>query len=198
MSLPMALLDFVPVVLFLIASVVLQRGLYHRMSKGAFALFAGGTVMAICAGLIKAVWKLLYALNVCDFDRLNQAFFPMQSVGFLLAGIAVVALLTAPQKEKKAVYAAAAAPAIFEGTMIFVALLVLGSLGLYGGLGILAAKEKKHGAAVLFWIVFVLMLGMGYLSSRDFTQASMNWIAEGVNVAGQGLFLLAAGKLVRK
>ena len=46
--------------------------------------------------------------------------------------------------------------------------------------------------------VFVLMLGMGYLSSRDFTQASMNWIAEGVNLVGQGIFLLAAGKLVRK
>ncbi len=195
MSVPLALVDFVPVILFLIAAVVLQRGLYHRMSKGAFALFAGGTVMTICAGLTKALWKLLYALNVCDFDRLNQAFFPMQSVGFLLSGIAIVALLTAPQK-KNTVYAAA--PAVFSGTMIFVALLVLGSLGLYGGLGVLAAREKKHGAAVLFWIAFVLMLGMGYLSSRDFTQASMNWIAEGVNLVGQGIFLLAAGKLVRK
>ena len=195
MSVPMALVDFVPVILFLIAAVILQRGLYDRMSKGAFALFAGGTVMAVCAGLVKAVWKLLYVLNVCDFERLNQAFFPMQSVGFLLAGIAVVALLTAPQK-KNAVYAAA--PAVFSGTMIFVALLILGSLGLYGGLGVLAAREKKRGAAVLFWITFVLMLGMGYLSSRDFTQASMNWIAEGVNLAAQGIFLLAAGKLVKR
>lgn len=197
MSVPMALVDFVPVILFAAAAVVLQRGLYERMSKGAFALFAGGTIMTICAGLIKALWKLLYALNVCDFDRLNQAFFPMQSVGFLLSGIAVVALLTAPQKRKNTVYAAAA-PAVFSGTMIFVALLVLGSLGLYGGLGVLAAREKKHGAAVLFAVAFVLMLGMGYLSSRDFTQASMNWIAEGVNLVGQGCFLLAAGKLVKR
>jgi len=30
---------------------------------------------------------------------------------------------------------------------------------------------------------------MGYLSSQDFAQASMNWIAEGVNVVGQGAFL---------
>ena len=100
MSVPMALVDFVPVILFLIAAVILQRGLYDRMSKGAFALFAGGTVMAVCAGLVKAVWKLLYVLNVCDFERLNQAFFPMQSVGFLLAGIGVAALLFAPQKKK--------------------------------------------------------------------------------------------------
>ena len=42
------------------------------------------------------------------------------------------------------------------------------------------------------------MLMMGYLSSRDFTQASMNWIAEGVNVVGQAILLLAAVRLVRK
>ena len=196
MSLPMALLDFVPVILFTIAAIVLQRGLYDRMSKGAFALFAGGTVMVIAAGLMKAVWKLLYALNVCDFERLNQCFFPMQSVGFLLSGIAVVALLAFPQR-KNAVYAPAA-PAVFPDTMIFVALMTLGCLGFCGGLGILAAKQKKTGAAVLFWVAFVFMLGMGYLSSHDFTQASMNWIAEGVNVAGQGILLLAAGKLVKR
>lgn len=30
---------------------------------------------------------------------------------------------------------------------------------------------------------------MGYLSSQDFTQSLMNWIAEGVNVVGQGALL---------
>ena len=33
---------------------------------------------------------------------------------------------------------------------------------------------------------------MGYLSSRDFAKASMNWIAEGTNVIGQGAFLIGA------
>ena len=31
---------------------------------------------------------------------------------------------------------------------------------------------------------------MGYLSSRDFVKSAMNWIAEGVNVLGQGTLLL--------
>ena len=39
-------------------------------------------------------------------------------------------------------------------------------------------------------MTFVCCMGMGYLSSQDFAQASMNWIAEGVNVAGQGALLL--------
>ncbi len=38
----------------------------------------------------------------------------------------------------------------------------------------------------------VCSLGMGYLSAKDFAQASMNWIAEGVNIVGQGAFLAGA------
>lgn len=155
------------------------------------------TFMVISAGLMKALWKLLYGAGVCDFERLNQSFFPLQPVGFLLAGIAVAALLFFPQ-EKKGTMCLAAAPAVFSGTMIFVALMVLGCLGFCGGLGILAAKRKKTLSAVLFWLAFVFMLMMGYLSSRDFTQASMNWIAEGVNVVGQAILLIAAKRLVKE
>ena len=32
---------------------------------------------------------------------------------------------------------------------------------------------------------------MGYLSTKTFEKAAMNWIAEFVNVIGQGFFLLA-------
>ena len=196
MTLPMALLDFVPVVLFIIAAIVLQRGLYDKMSKGAFSLLSAGTIMVISAGIMKATWKLLMALEICDFERLNNCFFPMQSVGFLLAGISVIALVFFPQEKKETAYAAAA-PAVFQGTMIFVTLMILGCLGFCGGLGIYAARKKKTLSAVLFWVAFVLMLGMGYLSSRDFSESSMNWIAECVNVVGEGILLTASVKLFK-
>ena len=38
---------------------------------------------------------------------------------------------------------------------------------------------------------------MGYLSSRNFEQASMNWIAEGVNILGQ-IALLTAVCIIHK
>lgn len=101
MSVPMALVDFIPVVLFIISSITLQRCLYDRMSKGAFAVFSAGTVMVCCAGIFKAVWKLLYSMGICDFERLNQAFFPLQSVGFLLAGIAVTGMILSKQNRGK-------------------------------------------------------------------------------------------------
>lgn len=41
-----------------------------------------------------------------------------------------------------------------------------------------------------FALSFVCSLGMGYLSSKDFAEAAMNWIAEGVNAVGQGSLLV--------
>ena len=34
-SVPMAVVDFIPVVMFFLAAVILQRDLYSKMSKGA-------------------------------------------------------------------------------------------------------------------------------------------------------------------
>lgn len=45
-------------------------------------------------------------------------------------------------------------------------------------------------AAVMFLVSMIMILGMGYLSSKDLTKASMNWIGETVNLIGM-LTLLA-------
>ncbi|MBR3179392.1 MAG: hypothetical protein IKF49_07785 [Clostridia bacterium] len=194
-SVPMALVDFIPVFLFGISAVLLQRGLYNKMSKGAFALFAAGTINVFTAGLLKALYKLLYAMNICDFAPLNNMFFPVQSIGFLLAGIGVIAMLV--HKQTETVPAVAAAPAAFSGTFIFVTLMVLGFGFMNFGLAAVAKKLKKPVAVVLFCVSFVFSMMMGYLSSRNFEQASMNWIAEGVNILGQ-IALLTAVCIIHK
>lgn len=187
-SVSMSLVDFLPVACFAAASVILMRDLYNKMSKGAFALFAAGLIDIICAGALKALYKLLYALGVCVFTPLNAMFFPVQSIGFLLAGIGIVAMLC--HRQKKA--ALAVTPPVFTGTFIFVTFMVLGLGMMNTVLSILSAKLKKPWLVVLFVISFVCSLGMGYLSTKDFANASINWIAEGVNVLGQGLFLIGA------
>ena len=163
------------------------------MSKGAFALFAGGTIMITIAGALKATWKLLYAAGVCDFAALNNMFFPTQSIGFLLAGVGILTMLVANRKEKLN----AVAPPVFSGTFVFVGLMVAGLGVMDTVLCILAAKMKKSWLIPIFVVSFICSLGMGYLSSKDFAQASMNWIAEGVNVIGQGS-LLAGVYLLHK
>ncbi len=186
-SVSMALMDFIPVLLFGAASVILMRDLYNKMSKGAFALFAAGTIDVTCAGALKALYKLLYAAGVCDFTPLSDMFFPVQSIGFLLAGIGMIAMLCHRQKESGAL---AVAPVVFKGTPIFVSFMILGIGMINASLCVLAKKIKKPGFIVLFVLAFLCMLGMGYLSTRNFENASMNWIAECVNVVGEGLLLL--------
>lgn len=132
-SVLMALADMIPVAMFLVGSVMLQRDLYNKMSKGAFALYATG---------------------ICDFEVLSKMFFPTASIGFLLAGIGMLGMICHRQSEKTL----AVAPPLFTGT-------------------------------------FLCMFSMGYLSSRDFTQAYMNWICECINFVGQGLYLFCAIRL---
>ena len=186
-SIAMALVDYIPVIFFGIAAIILLRDLYNKMSKGAFALFAAGTIDVFAAGALKATYKLLYASNACDFESLNAMFFPVQSIGFLLAGIGIIAMLCFKQEKKVALLSTA--PVLFKGTFLFVGLMVAGLGCMDAGLCYLSAKLKKPAIIVLFVISFICSLGMGYLSSKDFAEASMNWIAEGVNVVGQGCLL---------
>ena len=191
----MALVDYIPVICFAIASVILMRDLYNKMSKGAFALFAAGTIDIILAGGLKATYKLLYAAGACDFEALNAMFFPVQSIGFVLAGVGILAMLCYNQRENGALLAVA--PPLFKGTFVFVGLMVAGLGILDTVLAILSVKLKKPWLIAIFALSFVCSLGMGYLSSKDFAEAAMNWIAEGVNVVGQGA-LLAGAYLLHK
>ena len=119
-TIAMALVDYIPVALFAAAAIILMRDLYHKMSKSAFALFAGGAIMIAIAGALKATWKLLYAAKICDFAALNSMFFPTQSIGFLLAGLGILLMLL--QKSGKSALLAVAPP-VFTGTFVFVGLM---------------------------------------------------------------------------
>ncbi len=187
-TIEMALVDYIPVICFAIGAIILMRDLYNKMSKGAFALFAAGTINITIAGALKATWKLLYAAGICNFEALNNMFFPTQSIGFLLAGLGILAMLVYNQKETKL----RSVPPVFSGTFVFVGLMVAGLGVMDTVLCIISAKLKKPWLIALFVLSFVCSLCMGYLSSKDFTEAAMNWIAEGVNVVGQGSFLAGA------
>ncbi len=183
-TIPMALMDFIPVIFFGIAALLLQRDLYGKMGGGAFAMFASGTINIFAAGFLKATWKLLYAAALCDFTALNTMFLPVQSIGFMLAGIGIVLLL----KPKKQVMAAIAPP-VFSGSAIFIVMMTLGLGSICTVLSILAVKMGKKRAMALFILAFLCSMGMGALSGQDTTQAWVNWTEQGINCVGQGLLL---------
>ena len=184
-TIPMALMDFIPVLCFGYAAALLQRDLYDKMGKSHFALFAAGTINIFAAGFLKALWKLLYAANICDFAALNTMFLPVQSIGFLLAGLGIVGMMSSRKKAMLSV-----APPLFSGSVIFILMMVLGLGSICTVLSILALKMKKKGAVVLFIAAFLCSMGMGAMSGQDVTQAWVNWVEQGINCVGQGLLML--------
>ena len=138
-SVPLAVTDFIPVILFGIAAVLMQRDLYNKMPKYSFACFSAGCVNMFMAGFLKALWKLLYALGICDFHVLNTMFLPTQSLG-LLAGLGIVIMFIGRRK------AALAVKLQKKKLIIVFALCFL----CYMGMGYLASK--KDGSAASNWI----------------------------------------------
>ncbi|MBQ8237669.1 MAG: hypothetical protein IJZ39_05950 [Oscillospiraceae bacterium] len=182
-TIPMALVDYIPVIFFGIAAVLLQKDLWGKMCRSAFALFAAGTVNIFSAGFLKATWKLLYAANICDFAALNTMFLPVQSLGFLLAGAGIIWMLAG----KKNVLLAA--PPVFSGSFVFIMMMVLGLGSICTCLSILAVKMKRKRAAALFLLSFLASMGMGAMAGQDSTLAWVNWTEQGINCVGQGLLM---------
>ena len=184
-TIPMALMDFVPVVFFGITAALLLRDLYNKMFKGAYALLAAGSVNVFMAGFFKALWKLLYAANICDFVALEEMFMPVNSLGLLFVGISIVGMLC---RKKKSVLLSAVPPVI-ASSIPFIMMMVLGLGGLCAGLSVLSAKMKKGKVKILFILSFVCAMAMGFMSSQDVTLAWVNWVEQSINIISQGCML---------
>lgn len=189
-TIPMALMDFVPVVFFGVTAALLLRDLYNKMSRGIYALLSAGAVNVFLAGFCKALWKLLYAANICDFTALEEMFLPVNSFGLLFVGLSLVGMLC---RKKKSVMLSAAPP-VFAGSMPFIMMMVLGLGGMCAGLSVLAVKMKKSKVVILFVLSFVCAMAMGFMSSQDVTLAWVNWAEQSINIVSQGC--LMAGVII--
>ena len=187
-TVPMALFDYIPSILFGISGVLLMRGLYNKMPKGAFACLDLGVCIAFLAGILKATYKLLIALGVGAFPLLNNLFLPLESTGLLLTGLGIVLMLVLRKK---------AALMMAPLTMGFISMMVVGLGCMCAGLSVVAKKMKKGWLIPVFVLCFFCYMGMGYLASRGGETASSNWIEQGVNCFGQLLLLLGVGTLYR-
>ena len=112
-------------------------------------------------------------------------FLPVQSLGFLLAGLGLVGMFC----WKRQTAALAVAPPVFSGSFVFIMMMVLGLGAICTVLSIVAVKMKKKWAVLMFVLAFVCSMGMGYMSSHDSTSALVNWIEQGINCVGQAMLL---------
>ena len=203
-SIPMALFDMLPVIFFMTGTATIAADMRQKMTLPSKILFVGGSWIVGAAGLLKALYKLVFSTGMGDPAWMSGQFFYNQAFGFLLAGIGLTLAVTRLDKAQPGgagsggsgsggskggsgsgkLYSVVPIP-----VMALVGIMVAGLAALDASLCFLAARLKKRSALVLFIVSFFMCLGMGYLSSRSFEKASMNWIAEGVNAVGQLAFL---------
>ena len=119
----MAIVDFIPVVLFFAAAVLLQNDLYSKLSKTKYTLLSAGSLMIFIGGALKATWKILYALNICDYQALDISFFPFQGIGFLLVFLSLTGICS---KKFSKIYSVVP---VFTSNMPFVILQIIGCAG---------------------------------------------------------------------
>lgn len=184
-TIPMALMDYVPVFFFGVTAVILLRDLYNKMFKGAYALLAAGCINVFMAGFCKATWKLLYAANICDFVALEEMFMPVNSLGLLFVGLSLIGMLF--WKRKGAMLSVA--PVAFTSSMPFIMLMVVGLGGMCAGLSVVSAKMKKGKVMILFILSFACAMAMGYMSSQDSSLAWVNWVEQSINCVSQGCLM---------
>ena len=177
----MALVDFIPVVFFFISGILLIKDLSNKLNKGYYSLLSAGIIMVFIAGALKALWKVLYALELCDYVLLDHSFFPMQSIGFVLVFISLIGVVS-----KKHINSLLLTIPVYESSMPFVFVQVVGCSGVQWLLFSIALKLKKKLAAVLFVLSFIFMLCMGYLSSKFDDSSNMHWLAQVINIVSQG------------
>jgi hypothetical protein len=185
-TIPMALMDFVPVLFFGVTAVLLLQDLYNKMSKGVYTLLAAGSFNVFLAGFCKALWKLLYAANICDFVALEEMFMPVNSIGLLFTGVALILMLCVKRKGA----ALSVAPPLFASSLPFIMMMVVGLGGMCAVLSVLASKMKKGAVMILFILSFVCAMGMGYLSSQDSTLSWVNWVEQSINTVSQLCLML--------
>ncbi len=200
-SMAMAFVDFMPVVLFFMATLILLRDLYSRVVKGAFALMAAGSVMVFLAGFYKASWSMLYAMNICDFVALDMAFFPMQAPGFLLVFFGLISI-----KRKDFNYsttALAVAPLVYDNNLIFLVLQVVGFGGILFCLSRISVFMKRRLPVALFILSFLFAMLVGLLGVKFDDSQLLHWITQLTNVLSQafffwGVFILHKAGLMKK
>lgn len=83
-TLGLALVDAIPVLSFAFSMIIIA----DRFDSN---IFRCGAVMSVLAGCMKVAWKLILGIWKKDVRWLNKPFVSMQSTGFLMMVIAIIA-----------------------------------------------------------------------------------------------------------
>jgi len=190
-SLVLCLLDFVPVVAFLIGGFFLFRLALSEHKKAAAHAFLVGSLLVFLGGFFKAGWKMLCGLEVADIRILSEQQFVLTGCGFLIMLVGAIRLARQPRRTNTGLAMAAVV------RTSFLVLMTICSLAVHGILTMMSFKRGQRLAGWLFIFAVVCMLGMAGMASSMEQTVTIQWLEEGVNSAGQTGFAVASYLLYR-
>lgn len=185
-DLGLCLLDFVPNLAFLVGGYFLVQLIRLKKRRFPMVMMVAGTSLVVLGGTLKAVWKLLYTINVGDFQLLSELQFVLLAPGFLAMLVGVIAVA---RHESAALRTTLVGMAAWKIPLL--ATMTICSLGMQGILGYMAFRRKMHVAAVMYGVAILCMLAMAGMASAEQT-VGRQWVEEGINSAGQIAFAVGS------
>lgn len=192
-SIPMAILDLAPVILFLFTNLKLMDSLYNKMAKKVYALFSGGALILFAGAICKILWKFLYAFGVCDYPMLSECFFPIQPIGFIFMCIALTKMLKDSKKSgitaSTSTLNAVGGIPVITTKLPFLMLTFVSMTYFYVVLSIISVKVKHKKTIIMLVLSYLGMLGNCMIGSVSDGSPIYHWIAEFAHLFAQ-IFLL--------
>lgn len=174
-SVIMALMDYIPVLCFIIGAFFLAKIFLNEQKRSlAWMVMIGGGLIFL-GGALQATWKLFMALNVGNFSWMSQGQFIFMALGYSVMLLPTISLIAATKVVKGATLSAMAVWKI-----PFLAVMTLASIGTYGILTIVSFRRRQPLAALGFIIALLGVLLMGGMASQEQT-LTMQWIEQSIN-----------------
>jgi len=200
-TVPLALYDYLPVLLAGIGCWFLIETAAQRVPAVRTAGRIGAVLVAL-GGASKASWKLVVAADGADVRVLENALFPLLSLGFCIVAWAVWSGLRGRQLPWWPIAAVLSvgwigAFAIGDLVPIF-GLAVLASLTTTILAIVWAVRTKDPAAVALFAVQLAGVFGLVPLQGIEEQTLALQWVEQSINTVAQGAFALGAWRLLRK
>ncbi len=199
-TIPLALEDYVPVLLSGLGCLLLVRTAISRVPEVARVGYLG-VVLLVAGGASKATWKLIVASGGPD-TIIDEFLFPLLSFGFTLVAWAVWSGLRSkllPWWPFAAVLAVATIGAFAIGDVVpLFGIAVLASLTTTILAITWAVRTKDPAAVVAFAVQLAGVFVLTRLQSFEEQTLALQWTEQSVNTVAQGAFAFGAWRVWRK
>jgi len=149
--------------------------------------------MLVAGGFLKALWKLLYTMDIIDIQIFSEMFFPIQSMAFIFMSISCFRMISKNKNLAENKILSVSAVPVLTSHVPFIIIMFWGMTAWYTSLCIVAGKIKAKKAVIFIITAYVFMLVQSSMGSKfDNSSAFMHWVAELSNTFAQAFLMLGA------